>query len=154
MKNTTHIMYTWLLSHLLHFVVWFFIANGFGMAIAFPLCLMAFFVSIPAILAYRFCHRVIIQSSYSPAWKFIIWLFSAPFITALCAFVFILLMLNGDVGELFHEEMLFFALPSVIATFFAVFIRYSQFYRFNAEYPDSLESAEPSINEDTIEKAT
>jgi hypothetical protein len=139
MTTGGHVFTTWCVAHLLHPIIWIIsaslmnqgLAPDMDMDIIFLICIVALFTSIPAILVFWAVIELITNSSFSPLKKLIIWVFCAPLIVGINAFLLMLIMNNGKMTNDMPGAVFFAVSPSVIATLLAVLIRCQQFLRLN-----------------------
>lgn len=146
MSISGHVFFTWLAAHAIHPFVWMIAlmimsgGEGFGgLYIVITICLVALVFSIPAIFFFWLVNKLIINSALFPSEKFLLWLISAPLITAINAFG--LIMLTGDDPYMRDTEMFLFTLPSIIATAISVAVRYKEFFALNKQITEAKQTS-------------
>ena len=146
MQLLKHVSYTWLLAHAIHPIIWLISGWLYGeyaelssVKSAVGLSILALVVSIPVIPFYYIINRGIIRSSFLPLEKFIIWLLCAPLITACTAFALMVFLSNFEYVLAYIDELILFAIPSIIATVLSVCARYDYFIEYNSKYHSTEE---------------
>jgi hypothetical protein len=142
-----HTFYTWLLSNLLHpvlFVILSIITQNYPGIFNphFFIDAVTFFawslvISLPCLLLGVLCLYLIINSPYSAGTKFMLWLATGPSLVFL-EFLFILLVMN-----LVEIEILLFSFPGIAAVGISILIRYWQFEKLS--YSPKIDNHETNL---------
>lgn len=123
-----HTFYTWILSNLLHPILFMLLlilkesSSGFfdfsSTVVFFTVSLV---ISLPCLFLGWMCLYLILNAPYSTGAKFIVWLATGPSL-AFLEFLFMLLVIN-----LMEIEILQFSFPGIAAVGISILIRYGQF---------------------------
>jgi hypothetical protein len=142
-----HTFYTWLLSNLLHPVLFILLPIITGnntdifnsefvndTVIFFRLSLI---ISLPCLLLGWLCLYLILNSPYSAGTKFILWATTGPSLVFF-GFLFMLLFMN-----LMGAEILLFSFPGIAAVGISILIRSRQFEKLT--YTPKIENHETNL---------
>lgn len=121
MKAFRYVVYTWLLAHLIHSIV--FLLIGFGGEFFLPFIIASFLFSIPSFLICLLFIQILPAIKVPVVANFFIW--SLLVYTAIAASFCSVGLLFGDMNFLFEDVQ--FVLPSFIAATLALLIRFNQF---------------------------
>jgi len=141
MQILRHVSYTWLLAHAIHLVIWIIVIWYEGGDTEFGsfksiigLSIIALVASVPAIPVYCVINKWIVRSPLLPGEKFVIWLLCAPLITTCAALALMVFIADFEFVWAYIDELILYAVPSVVATVLSVCARYDYFIEHNTRY--------------------
>ena len=142
-----HTFYTWLLSNLLHPVLFILLLiitenNTDILNSGFVTAIVTFFavslvISLPCLLLGWLCLYLITNSPYSAGTKFMVWLTTGP---SLVFFEFLFILLFMDLIE---TEIFLFSFPGIAAIGISILIRFRQFEKLT--YTPKIENHETNL---------
>jgi hypothetical protein len=138
MQIFLHVFYTWLLTNLLHPVIFFCIPfftrdesglDSFFLAVVMGITLFTLFVSIPGLFIGWMILNQLKQWPAMADVKFIIWILLI-LVIIFCSYQLLLYVIEGPV---WRYDDLIFVLPVSVAGFLAIVFRYRQFIKLFSE---------------------